>query len=62
MTKTNRMAVKGRKAWVERHGAKWKEAMPSAETLQSILEMGLPDQAIHSDEIPWVPQAERALD
>ncbi len=27
--------------------------------LQTILEMALPDQAIHSDEIPWVPQGER---
>ncbi|MCX6883352.1 MAG: 2,4'-dihydroxyacetophenone dioxygenase family protein [Verrucomicrobia bacterium] len=27
--------------------------------LQSVLEMALPDQAINSGEIPWVPQAER---
>ncbi len=27
--------------------------------LQTILDMALPDQAIHSDEIPWVPQGER---
>ena len=27
--------------------------------LQTILEMGLPDQAIYSDELPWVPQGER---
>lgn len=27
--------------------------------LQTILQMALPDQAIHSDEIPWVPQGER---
>jgi len=26
--------------------------------LQTILEMGLPDQAIQSDELPWVPQGE----
>jgi hypothetical protein len=28
--------------------------------LQTILEMALPDQAIDSDKIPWVPQGERA--
>jgi len=27
--------------------------------LQTILEMGLPDQAIQSDAIPWIPQGER---
>jgi len=27
--------------------------------LQTILEMGLPDRAIQSDELPWVPQGER---
>ena len=27
--------------------------------LATILEMGLPDQAIHSDDLPWVPQGER---
>ncbi len=27
--------------------------------LQTILEMALPDQAIQSDEIPWVPQGDR---
>ena len=27
--------------------------------LQTILEMALPDQAIDSDKIPWVPQGER---
>jgi hypothetical protein len=26
--------------------------------LQTILELGLPDQAIQSDELPWVPQGE----
>jgi hypothetical protein len=30
------------------------------EGLQTILEMALPDQAIDSDKIPWVPQGERA--
>jgi len=33
--------------------------MTSLQSLQTILSMSLPDQAIHSDEIPWVPQAER---
>lgn len=28
--------------------------------LQTILDMALPDQAIDSDKIPWVPQGERA--
>ena len=27
--------------------------------LWTILELGLPDRAIHADEIPWVPQGER---
>lgn len=27
--------------------------------LETILEMGLPDRAIHLEEIPWVPQGER---
>ena len=27
--------------------------------LATILEMGLPDQAIHSEDLPWVPQGER---
>lgn len=27
--------------------------------LQTILEMALPDQAIQSDEIPWIPQGDR---
>lgn len=27
--------------------------------LQTILEMGLPDQAIHSPDLPWVPQGDR---
>ena len=27
--------------------------------LEIILEMGLPDRAIHSDDIPWVPQGDR---
>jgi 2,4'-dihydroxyacetophenone dioxygenase len=27
--------------------------------LQTILEMGLPDRAVHWEEIPWVPQGER---
>ena len=27
--------------------------------LQTILEMGMPDQAIQSDQIPWVPQGDR---
>ena len=27
--------------------------------LQAIMELGLPDQAIHSDELPWVPQGDR---
>jgi 2,4'-dihydroxyacetophenone dioxygenase len=29
------------------------------QALQTILEMALPDQAIDSDKIPWVPQGER---
>jgi quercetin dioxygenase-like cupin family protein len=28
-------------------------------TLQTVLEWGLPDQAIQSDSIPWIPQADR---
>ena len=28
------------------------------EGLQTIMELGLPDQAIQSDELPWVPQGE----
>ena len=27
--------------------------------LETIMQMGLPDQAIHADAIPWVPQGER---
>jgi len=27
--------------------------------MQAIAEMGLPDQAIHSEELPWVPQGDR---
>ncbi len=30
------------------------------EGLQTIMELGLPDQAIQSDEMPWVPQGDRA--
>src|SRR5258708_37682191 len=33
--------------------------MPAFEQLSSLLELALPDQAVHSDEIPWVPQGER---
>lgn len=33
--------------------------MTIVQGLQTILEMGLPDQAIQSDELPWVPQGER---
>jgi len=33
--------------------------MPVFEQLGALLEMGLPDQAIHSDRIPWVPQGDR---
>jgi 2,4'-dihydroxyacetophenone dioxygenase len=29
------------------------------QALQTILELGLPDRAIQSDEIPWVPQGDR---
>ncbi len=29
------------------------------EGLQTILDMGLPDQAIQSDDLPWVPQGDR---
>ena len=29
------------------------------EGLQTIMELGLPDQAIQSDEMPWVPQGDR---
>ncbi len=31
----------------------------SIQGLQTILEMGLPDQAIQSDDLPWVPQGDR---
>jgi quercetin dioxygenase-like cupin family protein len=34
-------------------------AMTTVQGLQTILEAGLPDRAIQSDEIPWVPQGER---
>ena len=33
--------------------------MQSVQALQTILEMGLSDQAIQSDEMPWVPQTDR---
>jgi 2,4'-dihydroxyacetophenone dioxygenase len=33
--------------------------MPVFERLDSLLELALPDQAIQSDTIPWVPQGER---
>jgi len=33
--------------------------MTTVQGLQTILEVGLPDRAIDSDEIPWVPQGER---
>lgn len=33
--------------------------MPTVEALDTILAMGLPDKAIDSDEIPWVPQGDR---
>ncbi len=29
------------------------------QALETILEMGLADRAIHSDELPWVPQGDR---
>jgi quercetin dioxygenase-like cupin family protein len=32
--------------------------MSSIQALETIARFGLPDQAIHSDEIPWVPQGE----
>jgi 2,4'-dihydroxyacetophenone dioxygenase len=32
--------------------------MSSVQALETIARFGLPDQAIHSDEIPWVPQGE----
>jgi len=32
---------------------------PNIQGLQTILELGLPDRAIQSDEMPWVPQADR---
>jgi 2,4'-dihydroxyacetophenone dioxygenase len=32
--------------------------MSSLQALETIARFGLPDQAIHSDEIPWVPQGE----
>lgn len=31
----------------------------SLANIQSILDLGLPDQAIQSDELPWVPQGDR---
>lgn len=37
-------------------------ATPSAQNLpglDALLEMGLPDQAIHADDLPWVPQGDR---
>jgi hypothetical protein len=37
-------------------------AAPGAQNLKgldALLEMGLPDQAIHADDLPWVPQGER---
>lgn len=37
-------------------------AMPSAQNLpglDALLAMGLPDQAIHADDLPWVPQGDR---
>jgi quercetin dioxygenase-like cupin family protein len=33
--------------------------MQTVQALQTILEMGLSDQAIQSDEMPWVPQTDR---
>ena len=33
--------------------------MQTVQALQTILEMGLPDRAIQSDELPWVPQTDR---
>lgn len=33
--------------------------MQTVQALQTILEMGLSDQAIQSDELPWVPQTDR---
>jgi len=33
--------------------------MQTVQALQTILEMGLPDRATQSDELPWVPQTDR---
>ena len=33
--------------------------MATSTGMETILELGLPDQAIQSDEIPWVPQGDR---
>ncbi|MFL5801436.1 MAG: 2,4'-dihydroxyacetophenone dioxygenase family protein [Roseiflexaceae bacterium] len=33
--------------------------MQTIQALQTIAELGLPDQAIQSDELPWVPQTDR---
>jgi len=33
--------------------------MTKVPAMQTILEMGLPDRAIHYDELPWVPQGEQ---
>jgi 2,4'-dihydroxyacetophenone dioxygenase len=33
--------------------------MQTVQALQTILEMGLPDKAIQSDSLPWVPQTDR---
>ena len=33
--------------------------MTATEAMRTILDLGLPDQAIQSDELPWVPQGDR---
>lgn len=33
--------------------------MTTVANMQTILEMGLPDQVIHADALPWVPQGDR---
>ena len=34
--------------------------MTTVQGLQTIMDLGLPDRVIHGDDLPWVPQGERA--
>jgi 2,4'-dihydroxyacetophenone dioxygenase len=44
---------------VAAYGEHKEENMAEDLGMRAVSEMGLPDRAVHSDELPWVPQGER---